>query len=80
MKMIYNIRDLPEKGGGRREQSSWEARGDGNSYPRTRSPFPLGRRAVRFGVLNSYLIIDNSHTSRRPIRAQLLDPLSTNSL
>ena len=26
----------------KKRKSSWEARGDGNSHPRTRSPFPLG--------------------------------------
>ena len=37
--------------------------------------FPLKRWAVWFCVLSSYLIIPNFYTSRRPIRAQLLDPL-----
>ena len=64
----------------RRKKGSWEARGAGSSHPRTRSPFSLGCRAVWFYVLSSYLIIARSQTSRRPIRAQLLDPLSTNSL
>ena len=65
---------------GKKGKSSWEARGVRNSHPRTRSPFPLGRRAVRFYVLSSYLIIAHSQTSRRPIGVQLLDPLSTNLL
>ena len=40
-------------------------------HPRARGPFSLGRRAVWFCVFFS------PKTSRRPIRAQLLDPLST---
>ena len=67
---IYNIRDLPERGGG--EGGSWEVRGAGNSHSRTMSPFSLRRRAVWFCVLSSYLIIARSQTSCRLIRAQLL--------
>ena len=73
----YITSEISQNRGGK---SSWEAKGVKNSHPRTRSPFPLGCRAVRFCVLNSYLIIAHSQTKRRPIRAQLLDPLSTNSL
>ena len=40
-------------------------------HPRARGPFSLGRRAVWFCVFFS------PKTSRRPIGAQLLDPLST---
>ena len=42
--------------------------------------FPPGRWAIWFCVLSSYVIIPNFHTSHCPIRAQLLDPLSINSL
>ena len=61
-KMIYNIRDLPQEGGkllgneGRWEFTSLDD-----------ESFPPGCRAVWFCVFNSYLIIANSHTSRRPI-------------
>ena len=58
-KDIYNSRDLP-KGGGEeenKERGFWEARGDVNTHPRTRSPFSLGHRAVWLCVLSSYLII-----------------------
>ena len=44
-KDIYNSRDLPREGGGRKERGSWEARRARNAHPRTRSPFSLGRRA-----------------------------------
>ena len=57
---IYNSRDLPRDGWGggeRKERGYWEARGAGNSHPRTRSPFSLGRRAVWLCVFSSYLII-----------------------
>ena len=61
-KMIYNIRDLPQEGGG--TPRKWgEMRihifGQWVLSPRC--------RAVWFCVFNSYLIIANSHTSRRPI-------------
>ena len=42
--------------------------------------FPSGRWAIWLYVLSSYLIIPSFSTSRCPIKAQLLDPLSTNSL
>ena len=42
------------------------------------SPWDVGLFDSVF--LSSYLIIAHSQTSCRPIRAQLLDPLSTNSL
>ena len=45
-----------------------------HSHPRARGPFSLGRWATKFCVLFI------PKTSRRLIRAQLLDPLSTNSL
>ena len=45
-----------------------------HSCPRARGPFSLGRWAARFCVLFI------PKTSRRLIKAQLLDPLSTNLL
>ena len=55
---IYNNRDLPKgRGDKKKERGSWEGRGAGNTYPWTRSPFSLGRRAVWFYILSSYLII-----------------------
>ena len=42
--------------------------------------FPSDREAVQPCVLSSYSIIPNFNTSHYPIKAQLLDPLSTNSL
>ena len=63
------------------EGGSWEARGAGSPHPRARGPFSLGRSAVCFYVLSLYLIIlHNPQASRRPIGAQPLDLLSTNSL
>ena len=41
---------------------------------------PLDREAIQPCVLNSYLIISNFNTIRCPIRAQLLNLHSTNSL
>ena len=58
----------------KKERGSWGTRGVGDSRPQAREPFSLGRWAVRFCV---FFI---PKTSRRLIRAQLLDPLSTNSL
>ena len=58
----------------RKERGSWDARGVGDSRPQARGPFSLGRWATRVYV---FFI---PKTSRRLIRAQLLDPLSTNSL
>ena len=75
----YITSEISQKNEGGRK-GFWEAKGDENSHPRTKSLFPLGCRAVRFCVLSSYLIIANSQTSRHPIKAKLLDPLSTNSL
>ena len=51
MRRIYNNRDLLEnkKEGGERKKrgkGSWETRGAGNSHPRMRSLFSLGRRVV----------------------------------
>ena len=58
----------------RKERGSWDARGVGSSRLRARGPFSLGRWAVRFCVFFT------PETSRRLIRVQPLDPLSTNSL
>ena len=58
----------------RKERGSWDARGVGSSRPRARGPFSLGRWAIRFCVFST------PKTSHCLIRAQLLDPLSTNSL
>ena len=58
----------------RKERGSLGVRGVGDSRPRARGPFSLGRWATRFCVFFT------SKTSRRLIRAQLLDPLSTNLL
>ena len=67
------MRDLPQGEGAQ------GVRLGGNSYSQMRSPFPRGVRPSG-SILSSCLIIPNFHTSRCPIRAQLLDPLSTNSL
>ena len=58
----------------RKERGSWDARGDGDSRPWARESFSLGRWAIRFCVFFT------PKTSLRLIRAQLLDPLSTNLL
>ena len=60
----------PKKG----EKGSWDARGVGSSHPRARGPFSLGRRVAWFSAFFT------TKTGHHPIRAQLLDPLSTNSL
>ena len=51
-----------------------DQKGLAHSHPRAKGPFSLGRWAARFCVFFS------PKTSRRLIRAQLLDSLSTNSL
>ena len=80
---IYNNRDHSKRGGEaakkkreaqRKERGSWDARGDGDSHPRAKEPFSLGRWTIRF-----YMFF-TPKTSRRLIKAQLLDPLSINSL
>ena len=63
-KDIYITSEISQEGKGGEEKGSWEGRGAGNSHPRTRSPFSLGSKAVKFSVLSSYLIIAHSQTSR----------------
>ena len=71
-----------EKGEGEEEEGGPETgrrllrdrEGLAHSRPRARGPFSLGRWAARFCV---FFIPKTSH---RLIRAQLLAPLSTNSL
>ena len=58
----------------RKERGSLGVRGVGDSRPRARGPFSLGHWAALFCVFFT------PKTSRRLIKAQLLDPLSTNSL
>ena len=58
----------------KKERGSWGARGVGDSRRWVRGPFSLGRWAARFCVFFT------PKTSRHLIRAQLLDPLSTNLL
>ena len=77
----YIITEITQSGGGRRRRRLRErrealgvARGVGDSRPRMRGPFSLRRWAARFCVFFT------RKTSRRLIRAKLLDPLSTNSL
>ena len=60
----------PEKG----RRLLCDREGLAHSYPRARGPFSLERWAARFCVLFI------PKTSRRLIKAQLLAPLSTNSL
>ena len=60
----------PKKG----EKGSWDVRGVGSSHPRARSTFSLGRRVAWFSAFFT------TKTGHHPIRAQLLDPLSINSL
>ena len=55
-------------------RGSWGARGVGGSRLQARGPFSLGRWAARFCVFFT------PKTSHRLIRAQLLNPFSTNSL
>ena len=83
-----NNRDLTKKGGTAKKEREAQKQGgletgrkflsdrDGlaHSRPRTKGPFSLGRWAARFCV------IFIPKTSRRLIKAQLLNPLSTNSL
>ena len=66
----YIISEISHKGGVRLGK---------NSYSRMKSPFSRGV-GPSGSCLRSCLIIPNFHTSRCPIRAQLLDPLFTNSL
>ena len=58
----------------RTERGFWGVKGVGDSHPRARGPFSLGRWTARFCVFFT------PKTSRRLIRTQLLDPFSTNSL
>ena len=58
----------------KKERGSWDARRVGDSRPRAKGPFSLGCWATRFCVFFT------PKTSRCFIKAQLLDPLSTNSL
>ena len=86
-KEIYNARDLPQERGffpGKRgtdssivllvSQTIWEFISLDGAF------FPLDREAVQLCVLSSYSIIHNLRTNRCPIKAQLLNLLSTNSL
>ena len=66
--------DGEEEEAQRKERGSWDAKGVRSSRPRVKSPFSLGRWAIQFCVFFT------PKTSRRLIRAQLLNPLSTNSL
>ena len=79
---IYNNRDLTKKGDGQEGEGGPEKgrrllcdrEGLAHSRPRAKGPLSLGRWVARFRVLFI------PKTSRRLIRAQLLNPLSTNSL
>ena len=72
---IYNNRDLTNEGGKKKGMRLLDDR-EGMAHPRPRAngSFSLGCWAIRFSVLFI------PKTSRRLIKAQLLDPLSTNSL
>ena len=72
---IYNNRDLTKEGGKKKGMRLLDDR-EGMAHPRPRAngSFSLGCWAIRFSVLFI------PKTSRRLIKAQLLDPLSTNSL
>ena len=58
----------------RTKRGFWGVKRVGDSHPRARGPFSLGRWAARFCVFFT------PKTSRRLIIAQLLDPFSINSL
>ena len=87
-KEIYNVRDLPQRGGvgfpGERgtdssivlwvSQTRWEFISSDEEF------FPSNGEAVQLCVLSSYSIIPNLCINRCPIKVQLLDPLFTNSL
>ena len=86
-KEIYNARDLPQEGGffpGKRgtdssivlliSQTRWEFISSDGEF------FPSDCEAVQLCVLSSYSIIPNLRINCCPIKAQLLNPLSTNSL
>ena len=78
----YITIDISQRGGGQRkekepqekERGPWDVRGVGDFSPRARVLFSLGRWVALFCVFFT------PKTSRRLIRAQLLDPLFTNSL
>ena len=66
-KITQSKKGKKKKKAQKKERGSWDARGVGSSRPRVRGPFSQERWAVRFCVFFT------PKTSRRLIRAQLLD-------